>query len=134
MVRSLLGRVLGPRTLRTDRITMQLIFRCLSGLRYFRRSTLGYAHEHQMIDRWFERVLTAEGQEQRRAIAELGGMVKGYGDTRYRTTSRLMAILDYLDTTPDADAAMITALHTAAMAPDSPFESVDDGAATAPAA
>ena len=130
----LLGRVLGPRTLRTDRITMQLVFRCLSGLRRFRRSTLGYAHEHQMIDRWLQRVLTAEGQEQGRAIAELGGMVKGYGDTRYRTTSRLMAILDYLDTTPDADAAMICKLHTAAMAPDSPFESVGDGAATASAA
>ena len=133
-VRSLLGRVLGPRTLRTDRITMQMVFRCLSGLRYFRRSTLGYANEHQMIDRWFERVLAAEGQEQSRAIAKLGGMVKGYGDTRYRTTSRLMAILDYLDTAPDADAAMVSALHSAAMAPDSHFESVGDGAATAPAA
>ena len=87
-----------------------------------------------MIDRWFERVLTAEGQEQSRAIAELGGMVKGYGDTRYRTTSRLMAILDYLDTAPDADAAIVSALQSAAMAPDSHFESVGDGAATAPAA
>ena len=113
---------------------MQLVFRCLSGLRRFRRSTLGYAHEHQMIDRWLQRVLTAEGQEQGRAIAELGGMVKGYGDTRYRTTSRLMTILDYLDMTPEADAAMISALHIAAMAPDSPFELVGDGAVTAPAA
>ena len=113
---------------------MQLVFRCLSGLRRFRRSTFGYAHEHQMIDRWLQTVLTAEGQEQGRAIAELGGMVKGYGDTRYRTTSRLMTILDYLDTTPDADADTIAALHVAAMAPDSQFESAGDGVAAAPAA
>jgi indolepyruvate ferredoxin oxidoreductase beta subunit len=86
-----------------------------------------------MIERWFEGVLTAEEHAQAMAIAALGGMVKGYGDTRYRTTSRLMTILDYLDTTPDVDPAKITALHSAAMAPDSSFESVDEVVA-APAA
>ena len=113
---------------------MQLVFRGLSGLRRFRRSTLGYAHEHQMIERWFEKVLTSCDQAKSRAVAELGGMVKGYGDTRYRTTSRLMTILDYLDTAPDADAGSIAALHAAAMAPDSSFESIDDILAAAPAA
>ena len=43
-------------------------------------------------------------------------------------------ILDYLDTTPDADAGTIAALHVAAMAPDSVFESAGDGVAAAPAA
>ncbi len=133
-IRRLLGRLLGPRTLRTDRISMQLIFRGLSGLRRFRRSTLGYANEHQMIERWFEKVLTSCDQAKSRAVAELGGMVKGYGDTRYRTTSRLMTILDYLDTAPDADAGSIAAPHAAALAPDSSFESVDDILAAAPAA
>ena len=133
-IRRLLGRVLGPRTLRTDLISMQLVFRGLSGLRRFRRSTLGYAHEHEMIERWLEKVLTSGEQAQRRAIAKLGGMVKGYGDTRYRTTSRLMTILEYLDTAPDADAGKIAALHAAAMAPDSPFESAGDGEAAASAA
>ena len=132
--RRALARVLGPKTLRTDLISMQLVFRCLSGLRRFRRSTLGYNHEHQMIDRWFGKVLAAGEQEQAMAIAELGGMVKGYGDTRYRTTSRLMKIVDYLDTTPDADAATIAALRSAAMALDSSFESVGDVVAAAPAA
>ena len=133
-IRRLLGRVLGPRTLRTDLISMQLVFRGLSGLRRFRRSTLGYAHEHEMIERWLEKVLTSGDQAQSRAIAKLGGMVKGYGDTRYRTTSRLMTILDYLDTAPDADAGSIAALHAAAMAPDSSFESAGDGEAAASAA
>ena len=75
-IRRLLGRLLGPRTLRTDRISMQLVFRGLSGLRRFRRSTLGYANEHQMIERWFEKVLTSCDQAKSRAVAELGGMVK----------------------------------------------------------
>ncbi|GIS24428.1 MAG: hypothetical protein CM15mP125_1150 [Gammaproteobacteria bacterium] len=105
---------------------MQLVFRGLSGLRRFRRSTLGYAHEHEMIERWLEKVLTS-GDKRRAGHCKLGGMVKGYGDTRYRTTSRLMTILDYLDTAPDADAGTIAALHAAAMAPDSPFESAGDG-------
>ena len=131
--RRALGRVLGPRTLRTDRISMQLVFRGLSGLRRFRRSTLGYAHEYQMIERWFEGVLTAEEHAQAMAIAALGGMVKGYGDTRYRTTSRLMAILDYLDTTPDVNAEKIAELHSAAMTPDAPFGSVEGVVAAAPA-
>ena len=131
--RRALGRVLGPRTLRTDRISMQLVFRGLSGLRRFRRSTLGYAHEYQMIERWFEGVLTAEEHAQAMAIAALGGMVKGYGDTRYRTTSRLMAILDYLDTTPDVNAEKIAELHSAAMTPEAPFGSAEDVVAAAPA-
>ena len=132
-IRRLLGRVLGPRTLRTDRISMQLVFRGLSGLRRFRRSTLGYANEHQMIERWFEKVLTSCDQAKSRAVAELGGMVKGYGDTRYRTTSRLMAILDYLDTTPDVNAEKIAELHSAAMTPEAPFGSVEDVVEAAPA-
>ena len=87
-----------------------------------------------MIERWLEKVLTSGDQAQSIAIAKLGGMVKGYGDTRYRTTSRLMTILDYLDTAPDADAATIATLHAAAMAPDSPFELAGDEEAAASAA
>ncbi len=67
------------------------------------------------------------------AIAALGGMVKGYGDTRYRTTSRLMDILDYLDTAPDVNAEKISELHSAAMTPEAPFGSAEDVVAAAPA-
>lgn len=122
MARRWCGRLLGPRTLRTDRISMQLLLRCLAGLRRFRRSTLGYAHERHMIDRWYNAVLSAEGHDRAMAIATLGGMVKGYGETRHRTTSRLMQILDYLAQTPDTDAHTITSLRNAAMEPESTFE------------
>ena len=116
------SRFLGPRTLRTDRIAMQLLLRFLASFRRFRRSTFGYAHERKMIDRWYDAVLAAEGHERALAIAALGGMVKGYGETRDRTTSRLMQILDYLEQSPEIGGATIAALHSAAMTPDSKFE------------
>lgn len=101
---------------------MQLIFRCLASLRRFRRSTLGYAHEQHMIDRWYEAALAAQGQDRSMAIAALGGIVKGYGDTRHRTTSRLMQILDYLERSPDSESCAIASLHMAAMNPDAAFD------------
>ena len=116
------SRFLGPRTLRTDRIGMQFLLRFLASFRRFRRSTFGYAHERKMIDRWYDAVLAAEGHERALAIAALGGMVKGYGETRHRTTSRLMQILDYLEQSPEIDGATIAAFHSAAMTPDSKFE------------
>ena len=115
-------RLLGPRVLRTDRISMQLIFRCLAALRRFRRSTFGYAYERHMIDRWYGATLAAQGHDRSMAIAALGGLVKGYGETRHRTTSRLMHILDYLERSPDSDACTITSLYTAAMNPDAAFD------------
>ena len=120
-----LSRLLGPRTLRTDRVSMQVLLRGLAGVRRFRRSTFGYAHERQMIERWYNAVLSADGQDMAIAIAALGGMVKGYGETRYRTTSRLMRILDYLEHSCGSDPSTVAALHLAAMEPDSNFEPGD---------
>ena len=117
-----LGRLLGPRTLRTDRVGMQILLRALAGLRRFRRSTLGYAHERQMRDRWYDAVLSAKTHDTALAVAALGGLVKGYGETRHRTTSRLMQILDYLEHSSDSDPSAITALLLAAMEPESNFE------------
>ena len=117
-----LSRLLGPRTLRTDRVSMQVLLRGLASVRRFRRSTFGYAHERKMIDRWYDAVLSADEHDMAMVIAALGGMVKGYGETRYRTTSRLMQILDYLEHSCDSDPFTITSLHLAAMEPDSDFE------------
>jgi indolepyruvate ferredoxin oxidoreductase beta subunit len=117
-----LSRLLGPRTLRTDRVSMQVLLRCLAGVRRFRRSMFGYAHERKMIDRWYDAVLSADEHDMAMTIAALGGMVKGYGETRHRTTSRLMQILDYAEHSPDSDPSTITALQLAAMEPESNFE------------
>ena len=75
-----------------------------------------------MIDRWYDAVLSTKTQETAVAIAALGGLVKGYGETRHRTTSRLMQILDYLEQSPESDAGTVASLHIAAMAPDSDFQ------------
>ena len=117
-----LNRLLGPRTLRTDRISTQIMLRCLAILRNFRRHTFGYVHERHMIDRWYDAVLSSKEHDLALSIAALGGMVKGYGETRYRTTSRLMQILDYLERSTDSDASIVTSLRLAAMVPDSIFE------------
>jgi indolepyruvate ferredoxin oxidoreductase beta subunit len=82
----------------------------------------GYAHERKMIDRWYDAVLSADEHDMAMTIAALGGMVKGYGETRHRTTSRLMQILDYAEHSPDSDPSTITALQLAAMEPESNFE------------
>ena len=117
-----LNGLLGPRTLRTDRISTQIMLRCLAALRNFRRHTFGYVHERHMIDRWYDAVLSGREHDLALSIAALGGMVKGYGETRYRTTSRLMQILDYLERSTDSDASIVTSLRLAAMVPDSIFE------------
>jgi indolepyruvate ferredoxin oxidoreductase beta subunit len=117
-----LSRLLGPRTLRTDRVSMQVLLRGLAGVRRIRRSTFGYAHERRMIDRWYEAVLSAKEHDMAMSIAMLGGLVKGYGETRHRTTSRLMQILDYLERSPNSDPSAITSLYSAAMEPGSSFE------------
>ena len=78
-----------------------------------------------MIDRWYDAVLSAKTHDTALAIAALGGMVKGYGETRHRTTSRLMQILDYCEQSSETDVGTIASLHLAAMTPDSKFE-IDD--------
>lgn len=75
-----------------------------------------------MMDRWYDAVLSAKTQDTALAVAALGGMVKGYGETRLRTTSRLMQILDYLEQSSESDTDTIASLHYAAMTPDSRFE------------
>ena len=101
---------------------MQLLLRGLAGFRRFRRSTFGYAHERKMIDRWYYAVLSADEHDMAMAIATLGRMVKGYGETRHRTTSRLMQILDYVEHAPDSDSSKITELQLEAMEPESNFD------------
>ncbi len=124
--RRALGILLGPRKLRTDTIHVQLVLRGLASLRRWRRSTYGYAEERAMIDRWFEAVFTQSQSHSAtaRALADCGRMVKGYGATRQRTTSRLMAIVDAVESGVAFDADAVRRLHDAAMQGEesAPFE------------
>ena len=111
-----LSRLMGARKLRTDSLSVYFTLRFLASLRRMRRVTLGYAHENQMIEAWSAAVLSAAMSDSEAAIAlaESGRMVKGYGDTRYRTTSRLLRIVsEFEDRT--LTAKQIVALREAAM-------------------
>lgn len=124
--RQTVNRLLGPRKLRTDTVLMQLVLRLLAAARRFRRSTLGYAHEHAMIDRWFSAILAAPSIEQARAIADCGRLVKGYGATRHRTSQRTMAIVAAIERQPTLSERQIRQLYEAATQEEgpAPFKSV----------
>ena len=116
--RRALDTLLGPRKLRTDTMTIQLILRGLASLRHVRKRTLGYADEHTMIDSWYRNVAAIADYDTALALASCGRMVKGYGSTRYRTTSRLMAIIDLLERGTVENAQQLLALYQAAMSGD----------------
>jgi len=118
--RGTLQPLLGARKLRTDKVITGFTLRLLAGLRHMRRRTLGYAHEWRMIERWFQAICAAEDSELALAVAELGGMVKGYGATRHRTTTRLMLILDAIEAGQATSPAAVRALRTAAMVGEDP--------------
>ncbi len=114
-----LGRLLGPRKLRTDTLFVEFVMRCLANLRFMRASTYGYFVEWKMIDRWFGAIVSAPSLEHATNIAKLGQMVKGYGATRQRTTRRLSMILDFIDSNGFLTPNMIVSLQQAAMADES---------------
>ncbi len=115
LLRKWLGRLLGPRKLRTDTILVQVALRGLASLRHMRRFTLGYAEEHTMIDRWFRAIHQSDDLTVARALADCGRMVKGYGATRHRTTTRLGLIVDAVVRGDVTDAQSIKQLFSAAM-------------------
>ncbi|WP_435211181.1 indolepyruvate oxidoreductase subunit beta family protein [Luminiphilus sp. nBUS_16] len=115
LLTKVLGSVLGARKLRTDKVLTQWALRRLAALKGGRRKTLGFSQEWEMIDRWFSAVLAAPSTEVAKAIADCGGMVKGYGATRHRTTSRLLAILDAVKAQDVVTADFIRRAQKAAM-------------------
>ncbi len=68
----------------------------LGRLRVLRRSSLRYRREFALIDRWERAVRDAAplDVELACAVAELAGMVKGYGEVRRRLSRGLAQILD----------------------------------------
>ncbi|MDP4650803.1 MAG: indolepyruvate ferredoxin oxidoreductase, partial [Haliea sp.] len=68
---------------------------------------------------WLQAVRRAAGSEPALALelVECGRLVKGYGDTRARTTAQMQAIVAHA-ATGTASAASIAALRDAALADD----------------
>ena len=87
----------GGKKLRTDGVFVFVLLRILASFRVIRRSSLGYEYEHKMIHRWLSSVMNALAKKdsvRALALARCGRLVKGYGETRHRTTSQLMDIVD----------------------------------------
>ena len=74
-------------------------------------------HEHAMIRRWLDATVEALGDDHERALAlaRCGRLIKGYGETRHRTSSQLMAIVDRAADLPPAN---IKSLRDAALEDD----------------
>jgi indolepyruvate ferredoxin oxidoreductase beta subunit len=118
--RRFLNLFTGGKRLRTDTVGMFVLLRLLAGLRRWRRNGLGYRHEHAMIRRWLQAVKAAASLDQAlaREISECGGMVKGYGATRQRTTTQLLAILEQAERADSPAASAIALWRQAALADD----------------
>ncbi|MEH6608916.1 MAG: indolepyruvate oxidoreductase subunit beta family protein [Halioglobus sp.] len=99
MARRFLNLFTGGKQLRTNTVTIFLMLRFMASLKRFRRGMLGFQHEHAMIARWLQAVRTAAESDPALAyeLAECGRLVKGYGDTRARTTSQMIEILSRVE-------------------------------------
>lgn len=120
----LIGRFTGGKKLRTNTIGIFLVLRTLAGLRRWRRHSLAYAEEHALIGRWLQALRKAAlggDLDLARELAECGRLVKGYGDTRSRTSAQVADILARVEQ-GGASAAAVAQWREAAFAD-------DDGAA-----
>ncbi|MBN7797379.1 indolepyruvate oxidoreductase subunit beta family protein [Parahaliea mediterranea] len=93
---AVIGRFTGGKKLRTNTIGVFLVLRILAGLRRWRRRSLAYAEEHALIGRWLQAIRRAaqgDDLDLARELAECGRLVKGYGDTRARTSAQVADIL-----------------------------------------
>ena len=68
-----------------------------------------------MIDRWFNAVIGASDDALALALADCGRMVKGYGATRHRTTTQLMAIIGGVEGGGVSTSEQVRKLYSAAM-------------------
>lgn len=110
------------KTVETTSIRGFVMLYLVAGLKGWRRSNLRYAHEQNTIQHWLDLVLDTARRDEELAIelAELRGLVKGYGDTHARGTdnfNRICAVLPRLDG-PQA-CARVQALRKAANADES---------------
>lgn len=86
------------KTIETTSIRGFVMLYVVASLRSWRRTNLRFAHEQQAIEHWLGQVRKTAQKDRAlaREIAELRGLIKGYGDTHARGTdnyNRIMARL-----------------------------------------
>ena len=104
----LINFFMGGRKLRTDTVSIFALLTILAKMRRFRRGSLGYQHEHTLIAHWLDavRVLAAHDLEAAVELASCGRLIKGYGETRYRTTQQILKIIQCVQNAADATTDM----------------------------
>jgi len=119
--RKALNLVSGAKKLKTNTLVIYFSLRFLAMLRRFRRSSLGYHHEHSMINNWLDAIRLSASSDTAVAleVAECGRIVKGYGSTRERTSEQNTAIITAYNGHPNLSADDIKALRDAALEDDS---------------
>jgi len=96
--RGLAERLRVPLRVRTDSILGYASLRLLSRLKRVRRGSLRFEQEQARIERWLKAIVEAAGRDQELAlaVAGLGRLVKGYGDTRARANRNFERIMGRL--------------------------------------
>lgn len=74
------------RVIQTSSLRGFLMLRCVAGMKRWRRSTMRFAQENQLIEQWLERIAQTAAFNPALAveIAECQRLVKGYSDTHER--------------------------------------------------
>ncbi|HEU0199871.1 MAG TPA: indolepyruvate oxidoreductase subunit beta family protein [Burkholderiaceae bacterium] len=103
---------------KTTSISGFLMLRLLAALRPLRRSTSRYVEEQQLIERWLQAVIAASARDLALAgeVAQLGRLIKGYGDTLRRGRGNFLRIMETLLETGQGDAGAVRAAREAALA------------------
>jgi indolepyruvate ferredoxin oxidoreductase beta subunit len=105
------------RNITTTNVVGYLQLALLARLKRWRRGTLRFATQNELIGEWLRRVQSAAHSDYSLAIAQCVGMVKGYGDTYERGLHRYQQILAAVQDLPPAQAAALTRqLYQAAQA------------------
>ncbi len=95
------------RTVETSSIRGFLMLYCVAALKPWRRSSLRWQHEQQSLEAWLATVrgTMPRGLPLAVEVAELRGLVKGYGDTHARGSANYAAIVAVLPGLAGATAA-----------------------------
>jgi indolepyruvate ferredoxin oxidoreductase beta subunit len=102
-LKSLIERMTSEgKTVETTSITGFVMLYLVASLRRWRRSNLRYTYEQTTIQHWLDLVMATAKRDYGLAVelAELRGLVKGYGDTHARGTdnfNRICAVLPQLE-------------------------------------
>ena len=107
--------------LQSSQIGVFLLLYILAGLRRFRRGMFGYQQAHEQIEHWLASIQAVAPVNLQLAceVAECGRLVKGYGETRQRTSAQLAKILRRIGQQPGIQPDQVAALREAALKDDS---------------